>query len=330
MKSRLLGAISVGVLSLITTSSHAVLVDNGGGLIYDTVLNITWAQPDTATRNWREATTWASGLTLGGVTGWRLPYLSVAVGSDPFPFTIPPQPVDCSTATELACRDNEFGYLFYHNLGGTTGNSILTSSDPDLALFPTLRDDTYWSGTGDQGVEYSFYFDFYFGAQAQAGDGNDMFTWAVHDGNVGGASVTVDIKPCKKTKNIIDLKKDKILRVAIVGDATFDALQVDPETVKFGPNAASPVRYKGKDYNRDGFSDLILTFNLDETGIACRDTEASLTAHTYEGVQVAGTDFFKTVGCKPEKDHGKEYKKDHKKDCKKDHRKDRGTSDNKR
>ena len=35
MKSRLIGAVCAGFFSLITTSSNAALVDNGGGLIYD-------------------------------------------------------------------------------------------------------------------------------------------------------------------------------------------------------------------------------------------------------------------------------------------------------
>ena len=62
-------------------------------------------------------------------------------------------------------------------------------------------------------------------------------------------SVTIDIKPNKKTENVINLKK-KNLKVAILGSIEFDALQVDPATVKFGtfdPDAASPIRFKGPD-----------------------------------------------------------------------------------
>jgi hypothetical protein len=77
------------------------------------------------------------------LTGWRLPYISVAEGAGPFSGA----PVDCATATELACRDNELGYMFYQNLGGTLFQPILDSGDPDLALFPTLQSSNYWSGT---------------------------------------------------------------------------------------------------------------------------------------------------------------------------------------
>ena len=86
----------------------AALVDNGGGLIYDTVLDITWAQPDDEGRMWIDANNWASGLTLGGVSGWRLPYISVAAGAGPFSG----MPVLCNEVSELACRDNELGYMF--------------------------------------------------------------------------------------------------------------------------------------------------------------------------------------------------------------------------
>jgi len=82
MKSHFLCAVCASLFSIISMSSHAALVDNGGGLIYDTVLDITWAQPD-AVRSWDNANTWAAGLTLGGVSGWRLPYISVAAGAGP-------------------------------------------------------------------------------------------------------------------------------------------------------------------------------------------------------------------------------------------------------
>ena len=121
-KSRLLGAVCASIFSFISMSSHAALIDNGGGLIYDDKLDITWAQPDTL-RTWDEANTWAAGLTLGGVSGWRLPYISVAAGAGPFTGS----PIDCSSATELACRDNELGYMFYQNLGGTASSPLFPS-----------------------------------------------------------------------------------------------------------------------------------------------------------------------------------------------------------
>lgn len=126
--------------------------------------------------------------------------------------------------------------------------------------------------------------------------------WALH--NPGTWSLTqvspivIDIKPNKKTdENVIYLKRGKGLKVAIVGSITFDALQVDPATVKFGPSEASPVRFKGQDYNRDGYSDLILTFKLSETGISCGDEEATLVGATYTGEVIEGSDEFTVQQC---------------------------------
>jgi hypothetical protein len=141
-------------------------------------------------------------------------------------------------------------------------------------------------------------------------DGNTAIIGATGDDDNGlyaGAAyvfttsddVNIDIKPSKKPENVINLKKGKNLKVAIAGTADFDALQVDPSTVKFGPSEANPIRYKGKDYNKDGFSDLILTFRRDETGIACGDTEATLTGQTFPEpvINIAGSDSFTVEPC---------------------------------
>ena len=196
-KSPLLAAVCASLFSFISLPSHAELVDNGGGLIYDTVLDITWAQPrSTRIATWEAAKTWAAGLTLGGVSGWRLPYISVVAGSGPLPGNPHPTaceidwnelycPVYCNTATELACRDNELGYMYYHNLSGTRRQSILTSGDPDLALFPSIQTDSiYWSGTE---AYNSRTWIFFFNDVNGGGQTDGIFgvrAWAVHSGNV--------------------------------------------------------------------------------------------------------------------------------------------------
>ena len=96
-------------------------------------------------------------------------------------------------------------------------------------------------------------------------------------------------------------RKDKNLKVAIIGDETFDATQVNIETVRFGVTGTEtgPLDYRGMDYNRDGYADLILTFKTSDTGIGCEHVEATLTAETYPDpiYAIRGTDNF-TVNCK--------------------------------
>ncbi len=115
-----------------SSSANAALIDNGGGLIYDNVLDITWTERDDVWQHdWYGATTYASDLVRGGSGDWRLPYASVAAMSGPMTAS----PVDCSTATELACRDNELGYMLQHNLGGRAAIDSHDWSTPYLGLF---------------------------------------------------------------------------------------------------------------------------------------------------------------------------------------------------
>jgi hypothetical protein len=53
---------------------------------------------------------------------------------------------------------------------------------------------------------------------------------------------------------------------------------------------------KVRDLNIDGLADLLLKFNMRETGVACGETEATLTGETFDGQQFSGTDITGTVG----------------------------------
>jgi len=78
-------------LSVATLSAQAALVNRGGGMIYDTVPNITWLADmnyaktsvhtgtgvnGDGTMTWDAATAWASNLVYGGFSDWRLPTLN--------------------------------------------------------------------------------------------------------------------------------------------------------------------------------------------------------------------------------------------------------------
>lgn len=106
--------------------------------------------------------------------------------------------------------------------------------------------------------------------------------------------IAIDIKPGNDENPIKPRSKDTI-KVAILTTHDFDASTVNASTVRFG--AAVPVRYRLDDVDDDGDLDLLLKFNIQDTGIACGDTEATLTAQTSDGVQL-GTGSIKTVGCK--------------------------------
>ena len=107
----------------------------------------------------------------------------------------------------------------------------------------------------------------------------------------------IDIKP-GSDENAVNPRSKGVIPVAVLSSMDFDATQVDFSTVGFGPNAASPV-HDGhvEDVNNDGFSDMLFHFNTQDTGIACGDTEATLSGETFGGDAFTGTDSVKTVGC---------------------------------
>ena len=131
-------------------SAHARLIVHGGGLVYDTDLNITWyANPNYDTHVYGDYAAWAAGLNVGGVTGWRLP-------------TTP------GTTTGIT-NEGEMGHLFYDELknpvvpdgvGGFKGS--FTNKGP----FTNLQMGFYTSTTHD-GLNY-YYFSFDNGKQETA------------------------------------------------------------------------------------------------------------------------------------------------------------------
>ena len=77
-----------------TGSAHAIFIDAGDGMVYDTELGVTWLKDANNAKtsgfdsdglmNWNDATAWAASLTVGGVSGWRLPTMNT---SNPRPGT---------------------------------------------------------------------------------------------------------------------------------------------------------------------------------------------------------------------------------------------------
>lgn len=111
-------------------------------------------------------------------------------------------------------------------------------------------------------------------------------------------SVTIDIKPGASPNDINAAGKQKV-PVAVMTTNTFDATQVDWETVSFGPNGAIEVHGRAhiEDVDEDGGMDMVLHFDTQEAGVACSDTEATLTGETFDGGAITGTDAILIVNC---------------------------------
>ena len=167
-----------------TFDSRAELQSRLGGLAYyDTVLDITWARDANAIAgtvwddgasgsdglvSWYSAMDWANQFTLNGIPGWKLP--SQDVNEDG---TV----VECEFSTEILCRDNHYGYMYFFN--GVTG----AKPGPFTSY---LNSYGYWSSSDY--VEYpeiiAWLFTFGIGQQHPLGKSYWRHAWAIRDGDV--------------------------------------------------------------------------------------------------------------------------------------------------
>jgi hypothetical protein len=109
--------------------------------------------------------------------------------------------------------------------------------------------------------------------------------------------IDIDIKPGNVT-NSINLFGMGTVPVAVLGSGTFDVADVDATTLAFGPEGARLAHQNGphpKDANHDGFTDLLVHFRTEETGIALGDGEACVTGETLDGLPFQGCDFVRAL-----------------------------------
>lgn len=166
--------------------TNASLINRGGGLIYDTDLDITWlADANYAMTSgydadgmmsWSESLTWANQLQFAGHDNWRLPTALNQDGSSP-----------CSSGE---CNDSEMGHIYFIELNGLRGIGTLPTNDPDYALFNnTIQEGLYWTSTiftdDPSFTNYAWQFQFDRGRQGAHPMSELFHAWAVHDGDIG-------------------------------------------------------------------------------------------------------------------------------------------------
>jgi len=112
-------------------------------------------------------------------------------------------------------------------------------------------------------------------------------------------TVAIDIKP-GTTQNTINLGSGGNVPVAILSSDQFDATAVDPQSVRL---AGASIALKGKgtpaaftdDVNGDGRLDLVVHIETEALQLSDSDTQAVLTADTFDGRAIAGTDSVRIV-----------------------------------
>lgn len=158
-------------------ASNAALYDRGNGLVYDSTLNITWLADANYAKTsgydadgkmtWADAAAWASGLTYGAYSDWRLPTSMNLDGSNP-----------CSW---WYCNGSEMGHLFYTD-GALNANSSALSSKSLSNFFVNMQAAVYWTSTGAPGRAWSFALRD--GYQNMDPTWAEWHAWAVRDGDV--------------------------------------------------------------------------------------------------------------------------------------------------
>jgi hypothetical protein len=181
------GGIRVWILLLIVTATADAALHSrlGGSAAYDDVLDITWLTDAalSGSDTWANQLAWVAGLNSAnhlGFNDWRLASMSVAAG---LPTGTAASVIDCSTIWPLLCQDNELGYMFYHNLGGSSADDLTgdrTVGDVTLTNIQPL----YWSGT-ESGITNSWMYHFDIGFGVWSPKNGSRYAWAVRSGDVG-------------------------------------------------------------------------------------------------------------------------------------------------
>jgi hypothetical protein len=111
--------------------------------------------------------------------------------------------------------------------------------------------------------------------------------------------VTIDILPSDST-NRIDLTKNQAIDVVIFSSSSFDATQIDVDSLRLGATGTEDsLRRRGRhqtpqvrfvDVNGNGLLDMVVTFDSGLMGLTAEDSEAILTGKTLDGRSVMGSD----------------------------------------
>ncbi len=117
-------------------------------------------------------------------------------------------------------------------------------------------------------------------------------------------TVTVPITVAIEVRDNINPRAQGVIRVAILNNTPptppgFDVATIDIPTVRFGPDGATVVKNV-----TEGNNNLLLHFNVQDTGIECGDAQVTLTGKTKSGQDIIGTVSIVTVGCEDNRGRG--------------------------
>ncbi len=194
-------------------AAQATLIDRGGGLIYDDVLNLTWLQnanlaatntfgvsgiQSNGTMTWDTANQWITAMNAAdylGYNDWRLPTM-IDTGSSGCNLAY--SGTDCGYNVQTVSGGtvySELATLYYTELGNkgyydTSGNWPLAGWGlANTGPFTNLQSDVYWSGLEyAPATDFAWLFIMHNGSQDFDFKFIDRYAWAVRPGDVAAAA----------------------------------------------------------------------------------------------------------------------------------------------
>ena len=214
MKKVIVAIVGAGLLA--SGAAQASLVDRGGGMLYDDVLQVTWLKDANYAKtsgydadglmNWSTAKTWAENLSYGGYSDWRLASNDPVGGESGWNYNFSYNGTT-DIAFNITSPRSELAYMYYVNLGLKGLYSPVGASQPghgvngngewggqkDVGLVDNLQSGAYWSGTAflPDPTNAAWGFLTVYGAQNIFSPDNELFAWAVRPGDVAAATQDV-------------------------------------------------------------------------------------------------------------------------------------------
>lgn len=193
---------------------------------------------------------------------------------------------------DVAAGVSPFGYLGYDQfLVAGFRNGVLVDkvtvplgavNDWTTVSLEGEVDHVFWVGFGIDGMRF----------------GVDALRW-VGPGSTEEEALEVacDIKPGDDA-NVLNPASRGVVPIAVFGGPDFDVLEIDPDSLVFGPGEAPVAHASGPhliDLNGDGYLDLLSHHSIREAEIAPDATEACLRGMTVDEAEFAACDAIRYV-----------------------------------
>ena len=217
MNTKLLTTAAVLAFSL-TTGAQASLVARSGGMVYDTVNNITWAAdanlfktqaasnanlvseiitanggvihdtPNYFDNGTYTLTTADFDATTGAMTWWGAQaWANNLTLGGVTGWSLPSTHVE---AYGVNITSSPMGDLFYNQLGGAAWTDIATTHNANYNLFTNVQSYVYWSGSEyAPGPGVAWFFNTGNGDQSGSVKTTQLYAWAVRPGDVAAVPV---------------------------------------------------------------------------------------------------------------------------------------------